>query len=262
MILKAQLLKNKQRQHCLWLLEFIRLSVPLVKNIQQHRAMSLVYLNGDKSMQSKVLTKQGHVDSAVLAFSQLYQSKNTPSQFAESEHLINSWKQLKSSVFQLQPASSFSQHAQLVTEILLNIEKTCHSKGLKASLDFSDALFLALTKSVPLLTEVLGQSRGIGMVIASQGGGSISNHVKIKHLYQQCQTIVSETLDVLVAEEGAEYLRCRETIDQFLIFLKAEILEKEQIEVKPDDYFQQATEAIDQTFWLIDVLIRQAKRSL
>jgi PAS domain S-box-containing protein len=152
-------------------LRYITRIRPLIQHIPEHRGMSGAFLNGDETFRRKMLSNQGAVDEM---FAKLAEADNEMGTELETGsrvgNLNDEWNTLKSKVFTLTPKESFIAQTELVSNIIGLIAHVADTSGLVLDPHIESHLLMDLVVTqMPILTEGMGQSRGIASGAAARG---------------------------------------------------------------------------------------------
>jgi methyl-accepting chemotaxis protein len=122
-----------------------------------------------------------------------------------------------------------------------------------------------LSSGLPLLTETLGQARGMGTGIATQGNCNVSCRIKMKFLQKRMLEVLETTMDTLphgLREIGQIFNASKEATHTFAQNVKEEMIEARAIQITADEFYRQGTEAIESNFRLFDALLPILEESI
>lgn len=89
----------------------------LLEQLQQHRGMANIYLNGEASFKEALLKKQVQVNEAIEEIDQIDQRLGVQLKTIEKWKTIKEmWQSLKENAFSLQPKESFDLHSTIINE--------------------------------------------------------------------------------------------------------------------------------------------------
>ncbi|MCP5160980.1 MAG: PAS domain S-box protein [Hahellaceae bacterium] len=133
--------------------------------------MMAAYLNGDTSFEPRIQAKRTQIKEKLDAMRVVDAHLNGELSTTEMFNSIAAdWNYLEQNSFQLSPKDCFARHADLITKIIELIAHTGDKSNLilDPELDSFYAMDLIINK-IPLLTESLGQARGIGASVITKG---------------------------------------------------------------------------------------------
>ncbi|MFK5914229.1 MAG: hypothetical protein QM484_07625 [Woeseiaceae bacterium] len=192
---------------------------------------------------------------------------------SELEVVNKKWVFIKQNLSNFKPAESFSLHTDLVKKILYLINDLGDSANI---LTTQDKTYVKLANSVflklPLMTEMMGQARGVGTGIATKGICDTNMRVKLTYLLCNArETANAVSLDVKDAlNSNSELKQQASTVlednqratQKFLGSLENNIINVENIELSSAEYYEAGTEAIQLAFALMDKITLSMKNNL
>ena len=254
-----------QRRHdnrLKWVLVFLRNIRKLIQHLPQHRGMANAYLKGDNSFKEKMSGMHNTIDAD---FSDLLLiSQESGSIFNQNivNPIHNKWEEIKSNAFTFSPEESFSKHTEVITDLLNVMEDSSELTSLQSGYNEFHLIVRAVIKDIPHLTETLGQSRGIGTGVAAQLECSVANRLKLGFLQNKSMKVLNDTVQPLIdsrlpqLQSSQKALEsCLEKAKKFLVCMDSELVKSHKIEISSKIFYDTATEAIDQSFLLLDQLL-------
>lgn len=233
-------------------------------HVQQHRGMASAFLNGDKSFEDQMKEKQAQIAETIERIHTLEakygEVLGTSDRWTNIE---NEWLHIQERVFKMQAQDSFSTHTALIAQVLdllVHVGDTSHLKT-DSRLDGS-YLAEGILKTLPQLTEQLGQMRAVGSGIASIKFVTSDQNIQVTALTDKSRSLLADAVrQVGVVTDANPDLKDRldplmkeaqTYVNEFLIMTTAEILKSNTITVNPGDYFNTATETISKVIALYD----------
>ncbi len=245
-------------------IEYIYPVRKLLENLQQHRGMTNALLSGDKSFSQKISEKQIQIEEDIKRIVEIDKKYGNTLKSTEKLNAIkNKWQDLKDRVSGLKPKESFELHTALITDTLSFISHVADTSNLILDPELDSYYLMDLIVSkLPLLTETIGQARGMGAGIAARKTITPDEKFNLTILYSQIkstieasntslQTAANENPGLKPKLEG----RAREGIsstNDFLKVLDSRLLKVGKIDIAPKDYFDASTAAIGANFTLYD----------
>lgn len=170
--------KARHSQGLVWL-KNLRL---LLTSIQQHRGLTMGYINGDKSLLNRITPLQQSIKNQINYIqSQPKWDQNNQIWIGILDH----WKRLSKNYVNHDSKYNFTQHCNLVMNMLNLIEdcaETHHLHELKCSNNqYATFLWVQLLNAV----EHIGQARAIGTSIAAAQESTSVQRIKLNYL-QNC----------------------------------------------------------------------------
>ncbi|HEC13959.1 MAG TPA: PAS domain-containing protein, partial [Acidiferrobacteraceae bacterium] len=236
----------------------------ILQSLPQHRGMTNAYLNGNAALKSRILQKRQQVDEDLQAITtvdrELGELLGTR---AKLQAIIEKWQSLKGQAFGLKAKESFSRHTALLEEVIDLAARVGDSSNLVLDPEL-DTFYLMdlLVNRVPLLTEKMGQSRGLGAGIISRGQFG-DRQMESLSVLQAAAQVTSEGLahalkrsfsanSTIETRIGSQAQAALQSLDRF--GSQVGILLQGRIdEMNSTDYFEAGSQAIDSAFALYDV---------
>lgn len=253
---------------------YIRSLRKLIQLIPEHRGMTNGYLKGEKNFENKISEKR------VQIFSEVKKIIVIDHEYNNELNTTARWKVLKNKItsvleesFHLTAEESFKRHTELIGEIIafnLYIGDTSNLK-LDTDLD-SDYLMEIILLKIPELTELTGQTRGLGTGIAAQKTITIAEKEKLVRNYVLIDSLLKEinrSFDHAYAQNPAlkpllnEYIQKNsEAVNEYLQIMKNEFLDSAHITVSPQIFFSKGTDSINNSFSLYDKISPELQKLL
>ena len=244
-------------------LELVR---KLLEHVPQHRGVANAVLQGDESFRSKLAALQSRIDTEINMVHDADSGQDARYLSTRLQNIAIQWEDIKRNLTQLSAAESFRKHTDLIAEITYVISDVGEASGLFLNLDQKFyGLIDATINKLPLVTEFLGQARGLGMGVAAAGKCTIANKVKLAYRHKKVSAVWNDAEHAIkkalqytpelkaIAENKVN--NNKNSISNFLAILNAELLQMDKIKIAPDVYFNAGTEAIQDSFALLDVMI-------
>jgi len=259
--LKVEATKKEQRG-----LEYIKTIRQLYQHLPQHRGMTNGYLNGALEYKEKILVKRQVIKqdiSAVNAIDARYGREFSTEEYWRS--IKQDWLVLEQRAFSDEAGDVFSAHTALIAKLYGLIGKVSNGSGLVLDPDINTSFVMeAIVYRIPLITESLGQLRGLGTGVVAAGQASLKQRVKLG------MTMGALSSNSLAAEEGLE-IAIKENngwerkfgtkltvvsaqISSFSSMLVDDVLESEFIALEPNDVFSAGSKTIGTVYALYDDL--------
>lgn len=232
--------------------------------VQQHRGVSSLYLNGDQSYQKNMQEKQAEIAATIEKI------KALEAQYGESlgtterwSNIEQEWIHIQDSVSRMDATESFRQHTRLISQILDLLVYVGDASQLKTMTNIDGAYMSeGILKTLPQLSEQLGQMRSVGSGVAALQFLATEQNIQLISLSDKTRDLVADTgrqLDVITAhnpdlKDQLEPLfeDVESNVNDFLIVTTAEIVKATQISIDPNEYFDTATEVISNVVALYD----------
>lgn len=222
----------------------------LLSHVQKHRGLTTSYLSGYFKVMEDIEKLQ---ETVLRDFSAMSRIRSEVELSESWDSITQHWARLSTSFFKNDIENNLVQHNRLVQSVLFLIEETAVKHDL-SHLQVSNAKAMSfLWRELLGAIEVIGQTRAIGTVIATQGDVSnISQHrlrLLRDQMAQATETVWSSfTITTHHRKLLDELLRCID--ERLLVPLPL---------VSPDEYFEKCTALMDCLYDQYDQLIHQLR---
>lgn len=239
----------------------------LYQNLPQHRGMTNAYLNGNISFKAKIMAKRKEIIADVAAIDtidqQLGSTFNTSLLWNE---IKQDWKTVENNAFRDPAKQVFEAHTQLIAKVYSLFEQISIQSGLVLDPALNTSFIMdALIYKLPLVTENLGQARGLGSGVASAGTITITNRIVLGTMLANIESnsdSTSQSLAIALSENlgleeklGSLISQRNATMKQFIDVLNRDLLLSEYVSVDSNKFFTLGTAAIKANYQLYDALV-------
>ncbi|MCP3670751.1 MAG: methyl-accepting chemotaxis protein [Gammaproteobacteria bacterium] len=251
-------------------MEYIKVLRPLLQHMPQHRGMTNAYLNGNAGFHDKIMAKRTAVDNYLVEAASVDEQVGKRLQTAgKLAPIMQAWNALKeNSLNQKDMAPQvFKQHSDMIANVIRLVLHVADTSGLILDPEL-DSYYLmdAVVNRLPMLTEYMGQARGLASGIAASGkavsgkkGVRLSVLIDgvergVVGLRHALQTVSRINLDAGAALENKDIAAVKKS-QIFFDYITTEIINKDKIDVKSADVFAMGTDAINTSFELYDLIM-------
>jgi methyl-accepting chemotaxis protein len=248
-------------------LEYIKTVRQIYQHLPQHRGMTNAYLNGASAFKEKILAKREATKSDIAAIDEI--DSRYGDEFGTHELWASiklDWERLEKSSFDGPAGSVFGRHTALITDVYALFEQVSNQSGLVLDPNINTSFIMdAIVYRVPMVTENLGQSRGLGSGVAARGAVTLQQRVKLGMMLANIESnfgsvessmvIAFQENKGLKGELGQLVVGAKEATADFAEILKTEILESEFINVDSGAVFAAGTGAIKANYKLYDAMV-------
>ena len=255
-----QIVENANYEH-----NASRFIVPLrnlTEHVAQTRGMTNVYLNGDKSIQDKIIQKQQQVAQdfkSLLNIDKELQATLTTN--GMPTNLSERWQKISQNSFKGQAKQVFTQYTLLITDIL-NFMDTIGRQGrmLQDSDSANSYLINSLIHTIPNQVEALGKLRGKGAGVLSANALTLENKLQVASLADNKNAIkLSKDIEYLFNEApelsstlSSDYNEAKQQLDSFLALANTEIIQADSANMNAKEFFAQGSQTITSLLTLFD----------
>lgn len=236
---KRRKLKRKRQEFGLTVLQS---GLEMMTAVQQHRGMSIAFLNGDNSFKPKMLTKRQDIQNILGRMPDLLaESPELNPDKTSLAEIRRLWDELVATSVDQVPDVSFKQHTALVREIIHLMGDMGEHLGLLDGEGSSLAMLSnTLLLKLPLLLESIGQARALGSGYAAQGQVGAVGRIRLSFLDQRIRECYEGIHGTTKVSEPVS-----KRVEALLDTLQQKFIGAEIVDISSATFFQTATEAID-----------------
>jgi len=259
--LKVEVTKKEQRG-----LEYIKTIRQLYQHLPQHRGMTNGYLNGALEYKEKILAKRRAIKQDISAINA--EDARYGSEFSTKEHwssIKQDWLALEQRAFSGEAGDIFADHTALIAKLYGLMGKVSNGSGLVLDPDINTSFVMeAIVYRMPLITESLGQLRGLGTGVVAAGDVSLKQRVKLGMTMGALSSnslAMEEALTIAIKENNGWETKFGTTlrgvsaqVASFSSMLVDDVLEAEFIMLEPDTVFSSGSKTIGTVYALYDDL--------
>ncbi len=239
----------------------------LIQHLPEHRGMTNAFLSGNKNLKAKILVKRKQLAEDIRLIDEVDQKLGaqlgTTSQWND---IKRRWGRLEAEAFNGPAKVVFTRHTQLIAEVLDLVKNISDSSRLTLIPEL-DGFYIkeAIVNFLPQVVENLGQARGMSSGLAAMRQISEVESIKLTSLISTVQENINDLnrgMRVLGQENprlsnkiGPQVQQTVSDSENYLLFLKTEILEKNPITVQDNTVFSKGTTVINANFKILDILL-------
>jgi methyl-accepting chemotaxis protein len=251
----------------------------LVQLTQQHRGLTNTLLNGDTSKQAPRLAKQQEVDAATTKLLDAAGTFGDARSSARRDRIKAQWLALSADVAagKLAPPASFARHSALIKDELALVDDLMEVSGLsRDTVAATHHLSIAALRSLPQLSELMGQARARGAGYLAKGQLDATDRFILNQLVDAVQDqAVRVTADLERATDAnaaalaplAERRRqAAVATGEAVKLMQSQLLDASALTLAPGAYFGAMTTHVDAQYALgtatFEVLNAEFEREL
>lgn len=240
-----------------------KLSV-LMKNTQQHRGLSVGYINGEVALKDSLQEKQQEIAGVFDGLETLLQAdKDAFSIQGDLQAIKNSWQEVSTEFYHYNAPQSFQKHTELISTQLDLLAKLADHSKLTVDHELANKYLISLiTDKLPRITEYLGEARAIGTGIASKGHKSDDDQMLLlfskqslqiyRHDVQRIIQSIHLLNDPVVSNIESQAQRMLQEVEAIGTYINDNMIGSRKITINPQDYFQLVTSSIDEVYNFMD----------
>ncbi|MDU0355895.1 hypothetical protein RS130_20170 [Paraglaciecola aquimarina] len=169
--------KNKWR-HQQTVIEHLLQLKTVIAFTQKHRGMCAAYIQGD----GKALSTLTSINSTLEPIIDKLDGDPFMAQQGRWMGYLDHWRRLSKQCTQLDLATSFTQHTNLITNLLYLFEDIAEQRSFDKKSFKGTFASAALWQDLPFTAEFIGQSRAVGVAIVARGVCTQVDKVKLGYL--------------------------------------------------------------------------------
>ncbi len=248
-------------------LEYIKTVRQVYQHFPQHRGMTNAYLNGAEAFREKIMAKREAIKADIQTIDEVNARFGDEFETHELWSGIKSdWKQLEQRAFDGPAADVFAAHTTLISRVYHLFELISEHSGLLLDPRLNTFYLMDSTiYRIPVVTENLGQSRGLGSGVAAKGAVTLDQRVKLVVMVANIESnratvekglrIAFEENEGLESELGGLNNASAQASASFASLIKNDILQPDSISIEAKTVFSAGTEAIKANYKLYDALV-------
>jgi len=248
-------------------LQYITKLRQLYQDFPQHRGMTNAYLNGKSSFKSKIMAKREEISTDITAIDTI--DEQFGSKFETTAlwtEIKQDWSSLRNKAFTSAANTVFDEHTILIAKLYSLFEEVSNQSGLALDPKLNTSFIMdTLIYKLPLVTENMGQARGLGSGIAASNMITLHNRIKLGTLLATINNNSNATdhnlalalkENIGLSEQIAELMTQRtEAMNVFAQTVNDEFLLNDFITMDSGRFFALGTTAIKANFQLYDTLL-------
>ena len=243
-------------------LEYISPLISFFKLVQQHRGLVNAYLHGDHSLKDKILAKKEEIKAASQAIDAVDNtSGDTLLAGAKWEKIRHQWFSLLDQGFNISVRGNWRAHTTINHETIALMQHLLSTSRLAVETENgTQHLAKTLFEYILPAVEATGQIRGLGAGIAAnktfddelkfnlrERATDLSESLYQAHSFLRLAFAENDELESLL---GSDIEKSMELASLYLTTLEAELLSANKIDISASTFFNQGSEAIDESLRL------------
>ena len=235
----------------------------LISLVQKHRGLSAASLNGNVKQQ----TELSDIERKVNQISNELSSKIiTPNSRWVS--FQDHWSRLTKKSIDTDPQNNFKQHTQMISNLLYFLEDEAENSHLNALSLTSMPNIGYVWRELVASTETIGQSRAIGVGVATVGNCSSVDKIRLsfleQHIKQTSKDILSKLsfLDSFSGQHKTLLIKAQKKMTELTKIIESELIQTSLITINANEYFTLATDSISAIDDIFNNQLEQIKITL
>lgn len=228
----------------------------LITALQRHRGLSSGVLSGDQSLQADLDSTRRQLDT------QIETAKSLMNSHQEAwGNLFDHWSRLREGRMQ-NLDNCLAQHHLIIRNSIFLLQDLASS--LEMDETHAEVALSCIWQEVIQAAEWAGQARALGTSMAAAQASSAEQRIRLRFLYQKIEELSNKAFSTLQTSPLGKRFNlapCQASIHQLLQCIDQDLLNDEAPQISARVYFQQATQAIDRLFELVDANLEALEKS-
>lgn len=237
----------------------------LVEDLQQHRGLSSAYLSGDVNFKERLDKKTADIRN------KLNKVKDIEAFYRSHPHILVLWSKIENKtfilaneVYDLSTEESFARHTEIISDLLFLMLEIGNVTNLVLD-PHAESFYLisSLLKSLPALTEYIGQSRAISTAATVKRALSVDDKIRLSVLSAQINSSLANATRTLqygftsafssTSAVKNDYIDMIEKVSVYNTLLNEQIIKAKSLEIDTGIFYTIATDAISKVFAVYDM---------
>lgn len=232
-----------------------------IQHLQQHRGLSSAFLEGNKANQDPLTAKEKELQQDLTRIDSLNVKYSTKLLTRQPWDTIEgNYKQLIEDGSRLTSVESIQRHTEIIAKTLDLVNHVGDTSNLILEPDLAKFYIIdGIVDKLPKVTEKMGQTRALSTKVLAKKSLSDEDRYKLMTLRAGIQDNLNDTKrgnQIILSNfsdiKEEEYNNVTKAIQGFIDRLDKDILNTTSIEADSGQFYQKATEGIDQVYALID----------
>lgn len=232
----------------------------LINHIQEHRGLTIAWLNGDDSVKNKIECLKVNISEKKQQLSITLVHKNERYE-AFSDHWQRLFKLDKSTSI----SNSFDQHTMMIRNLAYLLEDTAEQFHLTTNYINELDNIGYVWRELILAIESIGQCRAIGTGVATLKFCSSVDKIRLEFLIQRMTYLCEHTIQNLsyLEAEKANHSKlvkiATDSTNQLISTMSKELVNTEKVTIDNSEYFSLASMAMSKMSAIFEHQIKQVK---
>lgn len=235
----------------------------LISSVQKHRGLSSAKLNGDLAKTAELATIERTIHNVCADLTQT-KVVSTNRWLSFQDH----WSRLTTNYSELDPQNNFKQHTTMIANLLYLLEDEAESSHL-SSMSLPNMPNVGYVwRELVASTETIGQSRAIGVGVATMGYCNSVDKIRLSFLEQHITKTSNDTLSKLSCLDGFRQQHkdlltsAQNKMTILSLTIEDELIQKPTVNINPNEYFTLATSTISAIDDIFNNQLEQIKLAL
>jgi uncharacterized membrane protein YheB (UPF0754 family) len=235
----------------------------LISLVQKHRGLSAAKLNGDLKQKAEL----SDIERKVNQISNDLSNKKVATS-CRWVSFQDHWSRLTKQNIDTDPQNNFKQHTQMISNLLYLLEDEAENSHLNSLSLTAMPNIGYVWRELVASTETIGQSRAIGVGVATVGNCSSVDKIRLsfleQHIKQTSKDILSKLsfLDSFSGQHKTLLTTAQTKMTELTNIIEFELIQTSSITITANDYFTLATDSISAIDDIFNNQLEQIKITL
>lgn len=218
---------------------------------QKHRGHTATFLQGNAESEQHIIAMQAQIQETIQRLS----GSTDLIKQSRWQSYMDHWQRLSGTCMTLTVPNSFLQHTNMIENLLYILEDVAEEFQFIAEEqdpEFSQFVW----RDFPLAIEFIGQARATGSAVATKGGSTQIDKVKLGYLQEKIAELTGRVFRQLESHTAQTQMpgirNARENCEDFLSLIKREFIDSDKTTVSAKHYFETATLVMDELNIILD----------
>ncbi len=244
--------------------EYLTTLRQLWEHLPQHRSLMAAHEGGQGEPRERIISLRTTIDGDLQRLEtvdrKLGQTLETAGQL---QTIMQGWQALKQRDFNIKPADSFAQHAQLLSALMTLIQQVAdHSNLILDPVIDTYYLMDTVVNKLPDMVESVGKMHSLGSIVTIRKGRTTEEQLQLRLFADRSQKsleVLRRTMQVLQREPQAlanqlapVASKAFENVESFVRLTTERVIEAESVTVLANDYYQAGSKVMGDLVALYD----------
>ena len=250
-VFQRQYRKKEDKKRAQQVLIYARDVKSLIGFSQKHRGHTATFLQGNAESEQHIIALQESIQQAIQRLS----TSTDLIKQSRWQSYMDHWQRLSGTYMTLTVPNSFLQHTNLIENLLYILEDVAEEFQFLSN-DQDPELSQFVWHDFPFAIEFVGQAGATGSAVATKGGSTQIDKVKLGYLQEKIGNLTDRVFRQIetrsLSENLSQVRHARENCNDFLALIKREFIDSDKTTVPAKTYFETATLVMDELNIILD----------
>ncbi|MDE5414776.1 methyl-accepting chemotaxis protein [Alkalihalobacterium chitinilyticum] len=245
-------------------IEYISELSQFVQLVQQHRGLSVTYLQGGTHVKEDIVQRQESITAIIQNIDQINERLGKGLLVEQQwDDIIQGWNQVSSNVYSYSAEEAISVHSKYIRELVDFQMYIATTSNLILDTDMANSFLVSsLLEDLPNMAEYMGMSRAVGTAIVNNKEMSDQERLDLLFNIKTMENYLNSTSRKLEfaftaspeveTQLAAEYREAQLAAEKSIHLIEEQILNASSIRVDTSTFFSTITESLDNVYVLMN----------